>query len=49
MPLLHFQIEHRRIACRVAAVSDRALGWAHGLTLELGLDVFFDMCFSCAV
>ena len=49
MPLLHFQIEYRSIPCRVAGVSDSALGWAYCLTLDLGLDVFFDMCFSCAV
>ena len=39
----------RKILCRVAGVSDTALGWAHLLTLGLGLDVFFDMCFCRAV
>ena len=38
-----------RIPCRVAGVSDSALGWTHCLTLGLGLDVFFDMYFSRAV
>ena len=39
----------RRIPCRVAGVSDSALGWAYCLTLDLGLDVCFDMYLSRAV
>ena len=39
----------RKILCRVAGVSDSAFGWAHCLTLGLGLDVFFDMYFCRAV
>ncbi len=39
----------RRILYRVAELSDRALGWARCLPLDLGLDVFLGICFSCAV